>query len=439
MYALSNKIHMEKKEKMNVLVIGNGGREHAVIQALKKSPKVNKIYAMKGNAGIAELAELVDINYLDVHAVVDWVKRKGDVDFTVVTPDDPLAIGLVDELEANGYRAFGPKKNAAVIEASKAFSKALMKKYKIPTATYEIFTTYKEAIEYVKTCPIPVVLKADGLALGKGVLICKTREEALAGVKEMMVDQIFGGAGSTIVIEEFLEGPEVSCLAFTDGKTIVPMITSCDHKRAKDNDEGLNTGGMGTFSPANFFGENSQKEVMEKIMVPTMYAMNAENRTFKGVLYFGLMKTKSGYKVIEYNARFGDPETQVILPMLKTDLMEIFEAIVDERLDEVKIEWEEGACVCLVLASGGYPEKYEKGKEITIGELDADVDLFHAGTARKDGKLVTSGGRVLGVVAKGETLEKARQKVYANAERIHFDGMYYRKDIGIKYQDICKE
>ena len=424
---------------MNVLVIGNGGREHAVIQALYKSPKVDKIYAMKGNAGIAELAEIVDVNYLDVHAVIDWVKRKGDIDFTVVTPDDPLALGLVDELESHGYRAFGPKKNAAVIEASKAFSKALMKKYGIPTATYEIFTTYEEAVEYVKTCPIPVVLKADGLALGKGVLICKTREEALEGVKEMMIDQKFGGAGSTIVIEEFLEGPEVSCLAFTDGKTIVPMITSCDHKRAKDNDEGLNTGGMGTFSPANFFGEKSQKEVMEKIMVPTMYAMNAEKRTFKGVLYFGLMKTKTGYKVIEYNARFGDPETQVILPMLKTDLMEIFEAIVDERLGEVKIEWEEGACVCLVLASGGYPEKYEKGKEITIGELDADVDLFHAGTARKDGKLVTSGGRVLGVVAKGETLEQARQKVYANAERIHFEGMYYRKDIGIKYQDICKE
>ena len=424
---------------MNVLVIGNGGREHAVIQALYKSPKVDKIYAMKGNAGIAELAEIVDVNYLDVHAVIDWLKRKGDIDFTVVTPDDPLALGLVDELESHGYRAFGPKKNADVIEASKAFSKALMKKYGIPTATYEIFTTYEEAVEYVKTCPIPVVLKADGLALGKGVLICKTREEALEGVKEMMIDQKFGGAGSTIVIEEFLEGPEVSCLAFTDGKTIVPMITSCDHKRAKDNDEGLNTGGMGTFSPANFFGEKSQKEVMEKIMVPTMYAMNAEKRTFKGVLYFGLMKTKTGYKVIEYNARFGDPETQVILPMLKTDLMEIFEAIVDERLGEVKIEWEEGACVCLVLASGGYPEKYEKGKEITIGELDADVDLFHAGTARKDGKLVTSGGRVLGVVAKGETLEQARQKVYANAERIHFEGMYYRKDIGIKYQDICKE
>ena len=424
---------------MNVLVIGNGGREHAVIQALYKSPKVDKISAMKGNAGIAELAEIVDVNYLDVHAVIDWLKRKGDIDFTVVTPDDPLALGLVDELESHGYRAFGPKKNAAVIEASKAFSKALMKKYGIPTATYEIFTTYEEAVEYVKTCPIPVVLKADGLALGKGVLICKTREEALEGVKEMMIDQKFGGAGSTIVIEEFLEGPEVSCLAFTDGKTIVPMITSCDHKRAKDNDEGLNTGGMGTFSPANFFGEKSQKEVMEKIMVPTMYAMNAEKRTFKGVLYFGLMKTKTGYKVIEYNARFGDPETQVILPMLKTDLMEIFEAIVDERLGEVKIEWEEGACVCLVLASGGYPEQYEKGKEIALGELDPDVALFHAGTARKDGKLITSGGRVLGVVAKGETLEQARQKVYANAERIHFEGMYYRKDIGIKYQDICKE
>ena len=423
---------------MNVLVIGNGGREHAVIQALSKSPKVKKIYAMKGNAGIAELAELVNVDYCDVKAVGDWVDNKGDIDFTVVTPDDPLALGLVDELESRGHRAFGPRKNAAIIEASKAFSKELMKKYNIPTAKYETFSDYDKALEYVKECQLPVVLKADGLALGKGVLICKTREEALQGLAEMMLEAKFGAAGSKVVVEEFLEGPEVSCLAFTDGKTIKPMITSCDHKRALDNDEGLNTGGMGTFSPAPFFGEKSKKEVMEKIMMPTMYAMNAENRTFKGVLYFGLMKTKDGYKVIEYNARFGDPETQVILPMLKTDLMEIFEAIVDERLEEVNIEWEDGACVCLVLASGGYPEKYEKGKEITFGDLDKDVVLCHAGTAEKDGKIVTSGGRVLGVCAKGANIEAARQKVYQNAEKIYFDGMYYRKDIGIKYKDVEK-
>lgn len=420
---------------MNVLVIGNGGREHAVIQALAKSPKVDKIYAMKGNAGIAELAELVNVDYCDVKAVGDWVDAHTEIDFTVVTPDDPLALGLVDELESRGHRAFGPRKNAAIIEASKAFSKELMKKYNIPTAKYETFSDYDSAKAYVEKCDIPVVLKADGLALGKGVLICMTREEALDGIKEMMLDKKFGSAGSKVVVEEFLEGPEVSCLAFTDGKTMKPMITSCDHKRAKDNDEGLNTGGMGTFSPAPFFGENSAKEVMEKIMLPTMYAMNAEGRPFKGVLYFGLMKTKDGYKVIEYNSRFGDPETQVILPMLKTDLMEIFEAIVDERLSEVEIAWDEGACVCLVLASGGYPEAYEKGKEITFGDLDEEIILCHAGTALKDGKLVTSGGRVLGVVAKGADVEDARKKVYAAAEKIHFDGMYYRKDIGIKYRN----
>ena len=424
---------------MNVLVIGNGGREHAVIQALKKSPKVDKIYAMKGNAGIGELAELVNVDYCDVKAVGDWVDAHSDVEFTVVTPDDPLALGLVDELESRGHKAFGPRKNAAIIESSKAFSKALMKKYGIPTAEYELFDNYEDALKYVQTCNIPVVLKADGLALGKGVLICQTREEAILGVKEMMLDKKFGSAGNTIVVEEFLEGPEVSVLSFTDGETIVPMITSCDHKRALDNDMGLNTGGMGTFSPAPFYGEKSAKEVMEKIMLPTMKAMNAEGRTFKGVLYFGLMKTKNGMKVIEYNSRFGDPETQVVLPMLDVDLMEIFQAVVDGNLKDVDIKWKDGACVCLVLASGGYPENYQKGKEITIGELDSDVVLCHAGTSVKDGKLVTSGGRVLGVCARGKDIEEARKKVYGNAEKIRFDGMYYRKDIGIKYRDIIKE
>ena len=424
---------------MNVLVIGNGGREHAVVRALAKSPKVNKIYAMKGNAGIAEIAELVNVDYCDVKAVGDWVDAHKDVDFTVVTPDDPLALGLVDELESRGHRAFGPRKNAAIIEASKAFSKELMKKYNIPTAKYETFSDYETAKAYVETCDIPVVLKADGLALGKGVLICMTREEAQSGLKEMMLDKKFGAAGNKVVVEEFLVGPEVSALAFTDGKTIVPMITSCDHKRAKDNDEGLNTGGMGTFAPAPFYGEKTAEEVMEKIMLPTMYAMNAEGRPFKGVLYFGLMKTKDGMKVIEYNSRFGDPETQVILPMLKTDLMEIFEAVESERLSEVKIEWEDGACVCVVLASGGYPEAYEKGKEITFGALDEEILLCHAGTKEKDGKIVTDGGRVLGVCAKGADIEEARKKVYANVEKINFEKMHYRKDIGIKYRDIERE
>ena len=424
---------------MNVLVIGNGGREHAIVQALAKSPRVDKIYAMKGNAGIGEIAELVNVDYCDLKAVGDWVDSHKDVEYTVIAPDDPLALGLADELESRGHRVFGPRKNAAIIEASKAFSKALMKKYNIPTAKYETFSDYECAKAYVDTCDIPVVLKADGLALGKGVLICKTREEAQDGIKEMMLDKKFGNAGNTVVVEEFLEGPEVSALAFTDGKTLKPMITSCDHKRVFDHDEGLNTGGMGTFAPAPFYGEKTEKEVLEKIMIPTVNAMNAEGRTFKGVLYFGLMKTKDGMKVIEYNSRFGDPETQVILPMLKTDLMDIFEAVTDEKLADINIEWETGSCVCVVLASGGYPEAYAKGKEITIGDLDEGVVLCHAGTAIKDGKLVTSGGRVLGVCAKGESLEDARKKAYANVEKVNFEKMHYRTDIGVKYKDVERE
>lgn len=424
---------------MNILVIGNGGREHAIVHALKKSPRAGKIYAMKGNAGIGELAELVDVDYLDNKAVGDWLDAHPDVEYTVIAPDDPLALGLADELESRGHRVFGPSKRAAAIESSKAFAKELMKKYGIPTAKYEIFGDYEKALAYVRGAPLPVVLKADGLALGKGVLICRTEKEAEEGLKEIMLDKKFGKAGDKVVVEEFLEGPEVSVLAFTDGKTIVPMITSCDHKRAFDGDEGLNTGGMGTFSPAPFYGEKCAKEVMEKIMLPTMAAMNAEGRTFRGVLYFGLMKTKEGMKVIEYNSRFGDPETQVVLPMLKGDLLDIFEAVTDGRLSEVKIGWEDGACVCVVLASGGYPVKYEKGKEIEIGDIDKDVVLYHAGTKRKDGKLVTDGGRVLGVCARGKTLEEARQKAYENVGKIRFDGMFYRKDIGIKYRDIPKE
>ncbi len=424
---------------MNVLVIGNGGREHAIVAALAKSPKVDKIYCMKGNAGIAELAELVDVDYCDLKAVGDWVDAHKDVRYTVIAPDDPLALGLADELESRGHRVFGPNKRAAVIEASKAFAKELMKKYHIPTARYETFSDYEAALAYVEKGPFPVVLKADGLALGKGVLICEDEKAAKDGLKQIMLDKAFGAAGNKVVVEEFLTGKEfspgeeVSVLAFTDGETIVPMIASCDHKRAYDGDKGLNTGGMGTFTPCPFYDKETADEVMQKIMLPTVAAMNAEGRPFKGVLYFGLMRTKEGMKVVEYNSRFGDPETQVVLPMLKTDLMEIFEAVTDGRLKEVKIEWEEGACVCVVLASGGYPLHYEKGKEITVGELDEGVMLYHAGTKRENGVLKTNGGRVLNVCAKGRTVEEARAKAYANVAKIRFDGMHYRTDIGIKY------
>lgn len=424
---------------MNILVIGNGGREHAIVAALAKSPKAEKIYCMKGNAGIAELAELVDVDYCDIKAVGDWVDAHKDVEYTVIAPDDPLALGLADELESRGHRVFGPNKKAAEIESSKAFAKELMKKYGIPTAKYETFDDYEKALAYVEKGKFPVVLKADGLALGKGVLICEDLASAKDGLKQIMLDKAFGAAGNKVVIEEFLTGKEftpgeeVSVLAFTDGKTIVPMIASCDHKRALDGDKGLNTGGMGTFTPCPFYDKETADEVMNRIMLPTVAAMNAEGRPFKGVLYFGLMRTPEGMKVVEYNSRFGDPETQVVLPMLKTDLLEIFEAVTDERLADVKIEWEEGACVCVVLASGGYPVKYEKGKEITIGDLDEGVFLYHAGTKRENGVLKTSGGRVLGVCAKGKTVEEARQKAYANVQKIRFDGMHYRTDIGVKY------
>lgn len=424
---------------MNILVIGNGGREHAIVAALAKSPKAEKIYCMKGNAGIAELAELVDVDYCDIKAVGDWVDAHKDVEYTVIAPDDPLALGLADELESRGHRVFGPNKKAAEIESSKAFAKELMKKYGIPTAKYETFDDYEKALAYVEKGKFPVVLKADGLALGKGVLICEDLASAKDGLKQIMLDKAFGAAGNKVVVEEFLTGKEftpgeeVSVLAFTDGKTIVPMIASCDHKRALDGDKGLNTGGMGTFTPCPFYDKETADEVMNRIMLPTVAAMNAEGRPFKGVLYFGLMRTPEGMKVVEYNSRFGDPETQVVLPMLKTDLLEIFEAVTDERLADVKIEWEEGACVCVVLASGGYPVKYEKGKEITIGDLDEGVFLYHAGTKRENGVLKTSGGRVLGVCAKGKTVEEARQKAYANVQKIRFDGMHYRTDIGVKY------
>lgn len=417
---------------MDILVIGSGGREHAICWSLKKSKDCNKLYCLPGNAGISEIAECVNISVMDFDAIVTFLKAHTNIGMTVVAPDDPLAAGLVDRLETEGFRAFGPNKAAAIIEGSKAFSKELMVKYGIPTAAYEEFTDYNLACEYVKKSDYPLVVKADGLALGKGVIICNNVDEALTALKDMMIDAKFSSAGNKVIVEEFLVGKEVSILSFTDGKTIVPMVSSQDHKRALDNDMGLNTGGMGTFSPSKIYTDELAKEVYDTVIVPTMNAMNAENRKFKGVLYFGLMLTDKGIKVLEYNARFGDPETQVVLPRLKTDLLEIFSAIIDERLDEVNIEWNDDAAVCVILASGGYPEKYAKGVPIKIGELDDGIILFHAGTAFKDGELVTNGGRVIGVTALGETIENARKKAYKNIENIQFDKMHYRTDIGVK-------
>ncbi len=417
---------------MDILVVGSGGREHAICYSLAKSDKVDKIYCAPGNAGISEFAECVNINVMDAKGIIAFLDKNKNIGMTVVAPDDPLAMGLVDMLEAAGHRAFGPSKDAALIEASKAFSKWLMKEYNIPTANYEEFTDYNKALEYVKNQEYPLVVKADGLALGKGVIICNNVKEGEQAVREMMVDGKFKDAGSKIIIEEFLIGREVSVLCFTDGTTIVPMVSSQDHKRAFDNDMGLNTGGMGTFSPSKIYTKDIADNVYTNIIVPTMNAMNSENRKFKGVLYFGLMLTDKGVKVLEYNARFGDPETQVVLPRLKTDLFEIFDSIIDERLNEINIEWKDDAAVCVILASGGYPEAYEKGLPITIDNLDEDIMLFHAGTAFKDGKLVTNGGRVIGVTAMGKDIEAAREKAYSNVPKVKFDKVHYRKDIGIK-------
>ena len=417
---------------MKILVVGGGGREHALIWKIAQNPRAEKIYCAPGNGGISQLAECVDIAATDIEAMVAFAKEKA-IDFVVVAPDDPLALGMVDAMEAAGIRAFGPNKAAAIIEASKAYSKELMKKYHIPTAEYEIFSDYNAAKEYVETCKIPVVLKADGLALGKGVLICKTREEARAGLKTIMEDKAFGSAGNTVVIEEFLEGPEVSVLTFCDGTTILPMESAQDHKRALDNDEGTNTGGMGTFCPTPKYTAEMRRRVEEEIIVPTMHALNKEGRKFKGVIFFGLMLTKDGPKLLEYNARFGDPEAQSVLFRMKNDLLTILEAVVDERLNEIQLEWEPGAAVCVVMASGGYPGSYEKGKEITgLEQVDEDVMVFHAGTKLENGKFRTAGGRVLGVTARGRDMEEAREKAYANVKKIHFDGAHYRTDIGIK-------
>lgn len=414
--------------KKNILIVGGGGREHAIAWKLRRSALVGKIYAAPGNAGIGEIAENVDIAATDIDGIVDFVVKHPDIYMTVVAPDDPLSMGLVNRLEEKGCRAFGPRSEAAIIEASKVFSKNLMKKYNIPTAAYETFDDYEQAKAYLETCKIPVVIKADGLALGKGVLICNTREEAQAGLKEIMEDKAFGNAGNRVVIEEFLTGFEVSVLAFTDGETVVPMASSQDHKRALDGDKGLNTGGMGTFSPSMKYTDEMAAAAYDTIFLPTVRAMKAEGRTFKGVLYFGLMIDGSDIKVLEYNARFGDPETQVILPRLKNDLFEIFEACIDGTLDKIVFHWRNEACVCVVAASGGYPLKYRKGVPMRIGNT-GDCLLFHAGTAISNGQLVTNGGRVIGVTALGRDLADARAKAYKGIDAISFEGMQYRKDI----------
>ncbi|MCF0143520.1 MAG: phosphoribosylamine--glycine ligase [Firmicutes bacterium] len=414
---------------MKLMVIGGGGREHAIIKSLAKSPKVDVIYALPGNGGIAADAKCVDIGATDIEAIRDFAKSEA-IDYAVVAPDDPLAMGAVDLLEAEGIRCFGPDKKAAVIEASKVFSKDLMKKYGIPTAAYEVFTDLEPALEYLNTAKIPVVVKADGLALGKGVIIAETREEAQDAVRSMMVDKKFGESGSRVVIEEFLTGPEVSVLSFTDGKTVVPMISSQDHKRALDGDKGLNTGGMGTVAPNPYYTAEVADRCMKEIFQPTIEAMNAEGRTFKGCLYFGLMITADGPKVIEYNCRFGDPETQVVLPLLESDLLEVMEAVTDQRLGEIEVKFSADSACCLVMASGGYPASYEKGHEITVGQLDENVEVFVAGAKIDGDKLVTSGGRVLGVTAKAPTLKDAIDAAYSNAARIDFAKAYYRKDIG---------
>ena len=418
---------------MKVLVVGGGGREHAICWKLNQSPKVDKIYCAPGNGGIAKIAECFDVKATDIEGMVDLAKRLNP-DMVVVAPDDPLVLGMVDEMQNAGFRAFGPNKAAAIIEGSKSFSKELMKKYNIPTAKYEVFDNSKAAISYVEQQGAPIVVKADGLALGKGVVVAESIEQAKDAIISIMEDKKFGESGNRVVIEECLFGPEVSVLAFTDGKTICPMVSAQDHKRAFDNDKGPNTGGMGTFSPSRIYTEDIAQTCMDTIFAPTVEAMVKEGRAFKGVLYFGLMITKDGPKVIEYNCRFGDPETQVVLPRLKTDLYEIFDAVIDERLADLNIEWEDCGCVCVVMASGGYPVSYQKGYEIS-GIEDAEnagYIVFHAGTRLENGKTVTSGGRVLGVTAKSNDLDGAIKEAYKAVDMIDFKDKHFRKDIGIK-------
>ena len=418
---------------MKILIVGSGGREHAIAWKVAQSPKVDKIYCAPGNAGISEYAECVDIGAMEFDKLVAFAKEH-EIDLTVVAPDDPLAAGAVDAFEAAGLRAFGPRANAAILEGSKAFSKDLMKKYGIPTAAYETFNDPEKALAYLETAKMPIVLKADGLALGKGVLICKDLEEAKAGVKTLMMDKQFGSAGDEIVIEEFMTGREVSVLSFVDGKTIKIMTSAQDHKRAKDGDQGLNTGGMGTFSPSPFYTPQVDAFCREHIYQKTVDAMKAEGREFKGIIFFGLMLTADGPKVLEYNARFGDPETQVVLPRMKNDLVDLFEACIDGTLDQIDLEFEDNAAVCVVLASAGYPEHYEKGFEIRGLENFKDRDgyyVFHAGSKfDEQGRVVTNGGRVLGVTATGTNLKEARANAYKATEWIDFDNKYMRHDIG---------
>lgn len=416
---------------MKIMVVGGGGREHAIIKKIKENKKVEKIYALPGNGGIAADAECVDIGAKDIDKITEFAVKNA-VDFAVVAPDDPLVLGAVDALNAKGIKTFGPNKKAAIIEGSKAFSKDLMKKYGIPTAEYEIFSDMEAALAYIEGCEIPVVVKADGLALGKGVIIAQTRDEARAAVRSMMEDKVFGESGNRVVIEEFLTGPEVSVLSFTDGKTLIPMVSSMDHKRALDGDEGLNTGGMGTVAPNPYYTDEIAERCMREIFMPTLEAMNSEGRSFSGCLYFGLMLTPKGPKVIEYNCRFGDPETQVVLPLLESDLLEIMLKIYEGRLDEAEVSFADKSACCVVMASEGYPTAYEKGFEIT---MPTDKNIYVAGAKLEDGKLLTNGGRVLGVTETADSLEEAIAKSYETVKLVHFDNAYYRRDIGRRALD----
>lgn len=411
---------------MKIMVVGGGGREHAIIKKIKENKSVSEIFALPGNGGIAKDAVCVDIGAKDIDKIVEFAEQEA-VDFAVVAPDDPLVLGAVDALRAKGIKTFGPDKKAAVIEGSKAFSKDLMKKYGIPTAGYETFGDMEKALEYVKTCPVPVVVKADGLALGKGVMIAETREEAENAVKTIMEDRVFGDSGDRVVIEEFLTGPEVSVLSFTDGKTIIPMVSSMDHKRALDGDKGLNTGGMGTVAPNPYYTDEIAEICMETIFKPTIEAMNKEGRSFSGCLYFGLMITDDGPKVIEYNCRFGDPETQVVLPLLESDLLDIMLKIYDGKLSEAEVKFRDESAACVVMASEGYPARYETGFEITMPE---HKNIYVAGAKTKDGRLITGGGRVLGVTETAPTLKEAVEKAYETVKSVSFENAYYRKDIG---------
>ncbi len=423
---------------MKLMVIGGGGREHAIIQKLKENPQVETVYALPGNGGMEGDAVCVPIGARDIPAQVEFAKAHG-IDFAVVAPDDPLVLGAVDALNEAGIPCFGPRANAAILEGSKVFAKHLMEKYHIPTARCRVFDDMAQALDYVKTAPIPTVVKADGLALGKGVVIAQTREEAEAAVRAMMENRVFGDSGARVVVEEFLTGPEVSVLAFTDGRTLVPMVSSMDHKRALDGDRGLNTGGMGTVAPNPYYTPEIARQCMETIFLPTIRAMAQEGRPFTGCLYFGLMLTPDGPKVIEYNCRFGDPETQVVLPLLETDLLTVMQATANGTLDQVEVRFRDGCACCVVLASEGYPTRYEKGYPITLPETAADERIYMAGAARKDGRLVTGGGRVLGAVAVAEGLPEAVRKAYALADRIHFDNAYCRRDIGRRALAAGKE